>query len=388
MSTLADQSFSLAGVPCSDAPGVARVFAEVARVSEASLREVYGHTDLVDQPEVLHLHHLDRADQDRVLVVALAGPAAATVERDAVGMPVLADVPTAGLLGYGYANLPLHDNTSSAELHVEVHPDARGAGVGTAVLQAVEEHLRAAGREVTLTWTTHREETSADDPDALTAPTGVGNLRRSDPVVAFALSRGYRLEQTERHSQLDLPVPAAVLDPLREQAVAASAGYRLLTWVGATPPEHVEGMARLRQRMSVDVPMGELALEEERWDADRVRRADERAERVGRTQLYAVAQHEASGELVAYTLIMCPQDKPEVAWQGDTLVHGEHRGHRLGLLVKVANLDQLARVRPGSRRIHTWNAGENRWMLAINVALGFRRVATEGIWQRRFTDGS
>ena len=74
-----------------------------------------------------------------------------------------------------------------------------------------------------------------------------------------------------------------------------------------------------------------------------------------------------------------------VGWQGDTLVHGDHRGHRLGMLVKVANLEAMAAERPSTRRVHTWNAGENQWMLAINVALGFRRVATEGAWQKRVT---
>nr|WP_269449943.1 GNAT family N-acetyltransferase [Auraticoccus cholistanensis] len=286
-------------------------------------------------------------------------------------------------MGWGQASLPLRDNLHTAELFVEVDPAARRVGVGTALVRALEAQAREAGRHTLLSWTTHSEEADPADPDALTAPTGVGSLRSSDPSAAFALGHGYRLEQTERHSQLDVPVPAEVLDPLRRRAEDAAGGYRVLTWTGPTPPEHRAGMARLHQRMSVDVPTADLEIGEEVWDVERVVRSDERAVRMGRTVLTAVAQHVASGELVAYTLLFCPQEDEAVAWQGDTLVHGEHRGHRLGLLVKVANLDQLARQRPGTRRIHTWNAGENQWMLAINVALGFRRVATEGAWQKR-----
>lgn len=35
------------------------------------------------------------------------------------------------------------------------------------------------------------------------------------------------------------------------------------------------------------------------------------------------------------------------------------------------------------QRVHTWNAGENSHMLAINTALGFRPVSLEGVWEKR-----
>ena len=44
----------------------------------------------------------------------------------------------------------------------------------------------------------------------------------------------------------------------------------------------------------------------------------------------------------------------------------EHRGHRLGTLVKVANLERLLDVAPEARRVHTWNADTNTYMVAIN----------------------
>ena len=73
------------------------------------------------------------------------------------------------------------------------------------------------------------------------------------------------------------------------------------------------------------------------------------------------------------------------AFQEDTLVLREHRGRRLGMLVKTANLARLAEVQPGARRIGTWNAEENAHMLAINVALGFRPAGVWAAWQRRTT---
>lgn len=375
--------FHLASVAVLDTPELTGVFDSIERIGRANLVELFGDDDLADSAEVLRINYLDQADATKLMLVAVEGAETGVGERDATGLPVLTASPTGAVLGYATIRMAVRDNLDSAELEVQVHPDARRRGVGAALAAAVEAEVRASGRHVLMSWSGHRDEVEADDPEALLAPTGVGALRASDPVVTFARTRGYELEQTERHSMLALPVPAEILDAQRAKAAAASTGYRLLTWVGATPPEHRDGMARLRNRMSVDVPMGALAFEEEVWDAERVVRQDERNARAGYTVLTAVAQHEESGRLVAYTTMIGPRANPAVVWQGDTLVHGEHRGHRLGLAVKVANLDQLTRERPSTRRIHTWNAGENEWMLAINIALGFVRVATEGAWQRR-----
>lgn len=383
MSTPPTTAFHLARVTVADDAALQDVFAGVARVNAANNLALLGHSDLVDAPAAGCAAFLDRGDADKVLLLALDG--APTTDAQGPGLPEVTGIGGARVVGYAEASLPRQDNLDLAEVFVEVDPGAGRAGLGGVLASALEDEVRARGRHTLMSWTAHRDEADPDSAEALVAPTGVGALRRDDPVTRFALARGYALEQTERHSQLDLPVAEEVLGPLREQAGAASEGYEVLTWVGRTPEQHVEQMARLRQRMSVDVPMGALALEEEAWDAERVRRGDERAERMGRTVLVAVARHLASGELVAYSLLFCPEENDEVAWQGDTLVHGDHRGHRLGLLVKVANLEAMAAERPSTRRVHTWNAGENRWMLAINVALGFRRASTEGAWQKRVT---
>ena len=53
------------------------------------------------------------------------------------------------------------------------------------------------------------------------------------------------------------------------------------------------------------------------------------------------------------------------------------------MLVKLANLVRLAEIAAPERTVvYTWNADENEHMLAINIALGFRRCGLEAIWQR------
>jgi RimJ/RimL family protein N-acetyltransferase len=49
-----------------------------------------------------------------------------------------------------------------------------------------------------------------------------------------------------------------------------------------------------------------------------------------------------------------------------------HRGHRLGLLAKIAMLELLAEREPQLTRILTGNADGNERMIAINADLGFR----------------
>ena len=82
--------------------------------------------------------------------------------------------------------------------------------------------------------------------------------------------------------------------------------------------------------------------------------------------------HEASGRLVAWTLLDVYETAPWHAYQQITLVDPAHRGRRLGLLVKIENL--LVRPRRTSRQlrvIDTFNAEANSYMIAINEAMGF-----------------
>ena len=95
-----------------------------------------------------------------------------------------------------------------------------------------------------------------------------------------------------------------------------------------------------------------------------------------------MVEHVLSGELAAFTEAEWPLATPELAFQHDTLVAEPHRGRRLGLLVKTSQLLELGRLRPQLRRLHTWNAVENRHMLAINEAVGFTVTGHSGEWQR------
>ncbi|MDQ1544932.1 MAG: hypothetical protein QOK08_2570, partial [Actinomycetota bacterium] len=90
----------------------------------------------------------------------------------------------------------------------------------------------------------------------------------------------------------------------------------------------------------------------------------------------------ASGHLVGFTTVSTPAEIHRSVAQEDTLVLPEHRGHRLGTLLKLANLDHLQRERPGHPSIITFNAEENRHMLNVNEAVGFVPIGYEGAWRK------
>jgi hypothetical protein len=65
------------------------------------------------------------------------------------------------------------------------------------------------------------------------------------------------------------------------------------------------------------------------------------------------------------------------------LVTSEHRGRRLGQLVKATNLRALHAGLPEVTWICTWNAESNEPMLRVNRALGFRPVGRTTEWLKQ-----
>jgi hypothetical protein len=56
------------------------------------------------------------------------------------------------------------------------------------------------------------------------------------------------------------------------------------------------------------------------------------------------------------------------ASQGDAIVAPAHRGCRIGLWIKLANLELLVGTHPEVRAVDTVNADDNRRMIAVNEA--------------------
>ncbi len=257
--------------------------------------------------------------------------------------------------------LPQLDNTSMAVCDVAVHPDARRRGIGTALLAEGVRLAREAGRSELLA--------EVDEP-------GPGT-----PGRLFAERAGWACDLVETRRDLVLPPDEERLTALERDARRASGGYELVSWRDRTPDDLVDDRALLERRMTTDAPHGELPVEEEHWDAERVREHEASQAARGRTVLSAGAVRD--GRLVAFTDLVVPLAQPQRAKQSGTLVLREHRGRRLGALVKAAVLRTVLSDWPAVRRISTYNAESNAPMVAVNEALGFVPAGQLSSWSWR-----
>ena len=279
--------------------------------------------------------------------------------------------------------IPRDDGGKTAFTVVALLREAWGAGIGSAALEHLEAELRSVGVRTSLHWAEHHED--GVHGETIPSPMGVGSIP-ADRTARFLLRHGYRVEQVDRGSEfLMTPERLHHLEALRARAGEHAVGYRLLQWMLPTPPERVDGYAWMKSRMSTDVPEGDLGMPEEAWDAARVAEQDARYLKRGWSVLVTAAEHVDTGELCAFNELAIGPDATGTGHQHDTLVLAEHRGHRLGTLVKAAGLLSWHERYPACPKIITYNAEQNRPMLAINEALGFTPFAYEGAWRKDLT---
>jgi GNAT superfamily N-acetyltransferase len=274
------------------------------------------------------------------------------------------------------------DDPLSAWVDTYVAPAAQRSGLGTRLADLVEEHAATQGLTKLLAYAV-----SEDAPgERLAAPTGFGSVPAGNREVRFLRARGFRLEQVERGSRFPLPADADALARLRTEAERHAEGYAVHTWSGITPERWLDEMAVLHVRMSTDAPSAGLEEPEETWDADRVRERETRILESPSDFLTTAIEHLPTGRLAGYTRFLVPDSGGPVN-QWTTIVRREDRGHRLGMLLKIANLQELDARFPGHPSVVTWNAEENRHMLDVNEAIGFLPIGYEGAW-RKDLDGA
>ena len=255
---------------------------------------------------------------------------------------------------------PLRENLDTVGLWLSVDPALWRRGIGSRLLAHVEEAARAAGRSRVLQ---HNGEPVEDG--------GAG--------TRFARRHGYRQVLLDLRQDLSLPVPAERLTALA--AKVTDPAYRVETAWDDLPEEWLADRAHLARRMSTDAPSG-VEVDEQDWDEERVRQLTARARAMGRRTVEAVARHLPTGRLVGYSFLGVSPGTPDLAIQSDTLVLREHRGHRLGLALKLATLRALQDELPQVTTLRTWNAETNTPMLAVNRALGFESSGYTREWAK------
>jgi GNAT superfamily N-acetyltransferase len=249
--------------------------------------------------------------------------------------------------GWYRLELPERENQDRAYLDVVVHPEQRRRGLGAALLRHAAARAAGHGRSLLS-----------------------GVARNGTPGEGFARSAGAERGVVEVQRVLDLGKLAdGRLARLRDQAEQAAASYSLVSWTGPVPEEFIGQAAALYAALN-DAPHSP-GEEPAVWDERRVREGDARRPAYGTHDYTVAARHDASGELAALSEMIVEPADPGWGHQAVTAVARKHRGHRLGLLVKVAMMELLATSEPQLERIVTWNGESNAHMIAINEALGY-----------------
>jgi GNAT superfamily N-acetyltransferase len=235
-----------------------------------------------------------------------------------------------------------------AEIQLTVHPAHRRLGTGSRLLATVTEAATAAG-------------CGSLAAEAVSGTPGEGFLATRDFVPVKRLT-WQRLALDEVPGQIgklpEVPHP----------------GYRLTAWEGAVPDALTDAFVGALRALPVP-PEAAAALDagESRWDPAGVHEPAELAARRGDRLLTVAALHDA-GEVAGYTTVLLPGDGARRAHQYDTAVVPAHRGHGLGMWMKAEMLRRLPAAQPDLAEIHTGVPDDNRQLLAVNTALGYRQL--------------
>lgn len=247
--------------------------------------------------------------------------------------------------------LPPWDNRDRGFAEITVDPRSRGRGIGRALYAAAVERMRSARRSVLI----------------LEAPADSAAER-------FLAALGLDIEPGDQLRHLDVTaLDWAALDRAYADAVSRTADYE----IREIPPEAPDDM--LAELVAVitainDAPTDVRHAEPDEYPPERIRAYEAGEASIGRIGYRLVAVHTPTGAFAGYTGVGVDAERPWYATQYITSVRAEHRGHRLGILQKIAMIRLLRDREPALRIVSTWNSPDNAHMIAVNEAFGYRLI--------------
>jgi GNAT superfamily N-acetyltransferase len=238
------------------------------------------------------------------------------------------------VVGFTRAMLNFHSAETEGIVGVNVLPGYRRRGIGTALLEAGEEHLRSVGATVVRVW----------GPD-------------DEAFAGFTARHGYTPSREMRYSKVDPqqvpaapPVPAGIiLADLNEAGIERT---------------HAFECAASRDEPGDAATEDDMPLDE--WVSLYWNDPDQRLD------LGVVALD--GDTVVAGTFVAADLDTGRSV-SSFTGVLRSHRGRGLAKLVKAVSLRRCAEA--GVKTAFTSNDGVNAPMLAVNAWLGYQPAGTE-----------
>jgi GNAT superfamily N-acetyltransferase len=251
------------------------------------------------------------------------------------------------------------DNQHLVRAQINVRPDRRRRGIGTALLGLIADVTEELGRRLLMATTNERVAAG----DAFARRVG------ADAAIATHINRLLLKE-----------VDQSLVERWIDEGPARAPGYSVISVDGVYPDDLVEAIVEVDAVMNT-APRGGLDLEDEEWTVSQLRERERTLFASGNERWSLFARHDSTGELVGFTEVVWSELRPQTVWQWGTAVKPPHRGHALGKWLKAVMLRRILEERPGAIEIRTGNADSNEPMLGINNKLGFKPYQAEMGWQ-------
>ncbi|MGH8946827.1 MAG: GNAT family N-acetyltransferase [Acidimicrobiia bacterium] len=251
-----------------------------------------------------------------------------------------------------------YEDLNNGFARVHVRPDARRRGFAKRLASAAFDVLEDGDRKSLIT----------DVPEG-------------SPIETKLQALGMRKGFQEKRSRLVIAdFDWDQMDTWIEKAAERASGYDLLFLEAPFPEEHLENWCAVLDVMNT-APREDLEFDDTTYTPEKWRDIEEKDMARGNRLVAHVAVDKESGQFVGLSEIIVQKYQPDLAWQGDTGVHPEHRNKGLGRWLKAATIKLVLAEHPKIERIDTGNAGSNEPMLNINVAMGYRPILLTNAWQ-------
>ena len=266
------------------------------------------------------------------------------------------------IAGLAELQLPLAENTDTQEIDLVVYPAWRGKGIGTMLTDALRDIMAHEGRPMASGHAlTHVDSTQEEN---------------ELPAVRIATRLGLKKVATGLVSTVSLPLDRDLVEDLHVEVEASLGKYRIITWEGDVPEEHMGQWCVLLNQLFADAPAEDSTLARPEYDEERVRAIEAQSAGRGYRRLTAVALA-PNGTFAGTSYVMFREDGSRLGEQAMTLVMPEHRGHNLGLALKLMTHRLLTETESKVDVLRTYTNHTNTYMNAVNERLGYRTVAKQ-----------
>lgn len=254
--------------------------------------------------------------------------------------------------------MDMHDDLNNGFTRIHVRPDSRRRGLARNLATPVFDVLAAGDRKSLIT--------------------DVRDGSDWEPKLeTLGMKKGY---QDKRSRLVIADLDWDLMERWIERAAERASDYELLYLETPIPEEHLEAWCAVMDVMNT-APKEDLEFEDTTYTPEKWRDIERTNERRGERLVAHVAVHRPSGRFVGLSEIIVQKYQPDLAWQGDTGVHPDHRNQGLGRWLKAATIKRVVDEHPEIDRVDTTNAGSNEPMLNINVAMGYRPILISNAWQ-------